>query len=64
MNFIQKQSPMLGHDYSQWSLGRGRGSFAEFVRCDSLKKTLVEIAVYIPLQEVIFRSVAQVHFDV
>jgi hypothetical protein len=30
MNFIQKQSPMLGHDYSQWSLGRGRGSFAEF----------------------------------
>jgi hypothetical protein len=30
MNFIQKQSPMLGHDYSQWSLGRGRGSFTEF----------------------------------
>ncbi|KUJ21167.1 uncharacterized protein LY89DRAFT_665617 [Mollisia scopiformis] len=30
MNCSQQQSPMLGHDYAQLSLGRGRGSFAEF----------------------------------
>ncbi|CZR66201.1 uncharacterized protein PAC_16102 [Phialocephala subalpina] len=30
MNCFEQPSPMLGHDYSQWSLGRGRGSFAEF----------------------------------
>jgi hypothetical protein len=41
-----------------------RGSFAEFFRCDSVKKALVEIAIYILLQEVIFRSVAQIHFEV
>ena len=30
MNSFEKPSPMLGNDYAQWSLGRGRGSFAEF----------------------------------
>ncbi|KAE9379388.1 hypothetical protein N431DRAFT_460655 [Stipitochalara longipes BDJ] len=38
MNFIQKQSPMLGHDYPQWSLGRGRGSFAEFSKVRNVFK--------------------------
>ncbi|PMD34151.1 hypothetical protein L207DRAFT_547478 [Hyaloscypha variabilis F] len=38
MNFIQKQSPMLGHDYPQWSLGRGRGSFAEFSKVRDVLK--------------------------
>ena len=38
MNFIQKQSPMLGHDYFQWSLGRGRGSFAEFSKVRNVLK--------------------------
>ncbi|PBP24361.1 hypothetical protein BUE80_DR004648 [Diplocarpon rosae] len=30
MTCYQRPSPMLGNDYSQLSLGRGRGSFAEF----------------------------------
>lgn len=30
MNCYEQSSPMLGHDYAQLSLGRGRGSFAEF----------------------------------
>jgi hypothetical protein len=30
MNCYEHPSPMLGHDYAQLSLGRGRGSFAEF----------------------------------
>ena len=30
MNSYENPSPMLGTNYSQWSLGRGRGSFAEF----------------------------------
>ncbi|CZS93730.1 uncharacterized protein RCO7_09444 [Rhynchosporium graminicola] len=30
MSYFEQPSPMLGHDYSQMSLGRGRGSFAEF----------------------------------
>ena len=29
---------MLGHDYSQWSLGRGRGSFAEFSKVRNVLK--------------------------
>jgi hypothetical protein len=38
MNFHQKQSPILGHDYPQWSLGRGRGSFAEFSKIGNVLK--------------------------
>jgi hypothetical protein len=38
MNFLQKQSPMLGHDYPQWSLGRGRGSFVEFSKVQNVLK--------------------------
>jgi len=38
MNCLQKQSPMLSHDYPQWSLGRGRGSFAEFSRIRNVLK--------------------------
>lgn len=30
MNCFEQLSPMLGNDYAQMSLGRGRGSFAEF----------------------------------
>lgn len=29
---------MLGHDYPQWSLGRGRGSFAEFSKIGNVLK--------------------------
>lgn len=29
---VERPSPMLGHNYSQQSIGRGRGSFAEFER--------------------------------
>jgi hypothetical protein len=32
MNCFENPSPMLGNHYSQWSLSRGRGSFAEFSR--------------------------------
>ena len=38
MKFHQKQSPMLGHDYPQWSLGHGRGSFAEFSNLENVLK--------------------------
>jgi hypothetical protein len=38
MNLLQKQSPMLGHDYPQWSLGRGRGSFVEFSKIRNVLK--------------------------
>ena len=31
-------SPMLGNDYAQWSLGRGRGSFAEFSKTPNVSK--------------------------
>jgi hypothetical protein len=38
MNLIQTQSPMLGHDYPQWSLGRGHGSFVEFSKVRNVLK--------------------------
>ncbi|KAJ5054712.1 uncharacterized protein L3040_000978 [Drepanopeziza brunnea f. sp. 'multigermtubi'] len=40
MNCFQRPSPMLGNDYSQLSLGRGRGSFAEFSSVRNVLKDL------------------------
>ncbi|KAL2074541.1 hypothetical protein VTL71DRAFT_8319 [Oculimacula yallundae] len=40
MNYLERPSPMLGHDYSQMSLGRGRGSFAEFSNVRNVLKNL------------------------
>ncbi|KAH7360420.1 hypothetical protein BKA65DRAFT_547139 [Rhexocercosporidium sp. MPI-PUGE-AT-0058] len=40
MNCLEQPSPMLGHDYSQMSLGRGRGSFAEFSSVRNVLKNL------------------------
>lgn len=37
MNCVDS-SPMLGNDYAQWSLGRGRGSFAEFSKTTNAAK--------------------------